>query len=68
MPEQRVGVVKDYFAKTGVAGIDVEKTICVGDKIRIAGHTRTYSWSSTRWRSTASRWKRRRPARRSASK
>ena len=39
MPEQRVGVVKDYFAKIGVAGIDVEETIRVGDKIRIAGHT-----------------------------
>ncbi len=39
MPEQRVGVVKDYFAKISVAGIDVEETIRVGDKIRIAGHT-----------------------------
>ncbi|MCH7699146.1 MAG: translation elongation factor-like protein [Chloroflexi bacterium] len=39
MPERRVGVVKDYFAKIGVAGIDVEETIRVGDKIRIAGHT-----------------------------
>ena len=39
MPEERVGVVNDYFAKIGVAGIDVEKTIRVGDKIRIAGHT-----------------------------
>ena len=39
MPEQRVGVVKDYFAKIGVAGIDVEKTIYVGDRIHIAGHT-----------------------------
>ncbi len=39
MAEQRVGVVKDYFAKIDVAGIDVEKTIRVGDKIRIAGHT-----------------------------
>ncbi len=39
MPEQRIGVVKDYFAKIDVAGIDVEKTIRVGDKIRIAGHT-----------------------------
>ena len=39
MPEQRVGVVKEYFAKIGVAGIDVEETIRVGDKIRIAGHT-----------------------------
>lgn len=39
MPEERVGVVNDYFAKIGVVGIDVEKTIRVGDKIRIAGHT-----------------------------
>ena len=39
MPEQRVGVVSDYFAKIGVAGIDVEDTIRVGDTIHIAGHT-----------------------------
>ena len=39
MPERRAGVVKDYFAKIGVSGIDVEETIRVGDKIRIAGHT-----------------------------
>ncbi len=39
MPEDRVGVVNDYFAKIGVAGINVETTIRVGDKIRIAGHT-----------------------------
>ena len=39
MPEERVGVVNDYFAKIGVAGIDVEKTIHVGDKIHISGHT-----------------------------
>ena len=39
MPEQRVGVVKGYFAKIGVVGIDVEKTIRVGDKLHIAGHT-----------------------------
>ncbi len=39
MPEDRVGVVNDYFAKIGVAGINVEKTIRVGDKIHIAGHT-----------------------------
>ena len=39
MPEQRVGVVKDYFAKIGVAGITVEKTVRIGDKIRIVGHT-----------------------------
>ena len=39
MPQERVGVVNDYFAKIGVAGIDVEKTIRVGDKVHIAGHT-----------------------------
>ncbi len=39
MPEQRVGIVQDYFAKIGVAGIDVEETIRVGDTIHIAGHT-----------------------------
>ena len=39
MAEKRIGVVNDYFAKIGVAGINVEKTIRVGDKIHIAGHT-----------------------------
>ncbi len=39
MPEDRVGVVNDYFAQIGVAGVDVEKTIRVGDKLHIAGHT-----------------------------
>ncbi len=39
MAEERIGILNDYFAKIGVAGIDVEATIHVGDKIRIAGHT-----------------------------
>ncbi len=39
MPEERVGVVKDYFARIGVAGIDVEGTLRVGDTIHIKGHT-----------------------------
>ena len=39
MPEQRVGVVQDYFAKIGVAGIDVEETIRLRDTIHIEGHT-----------------------------
>ncbi len=39
MAEERVGVVNDYFAHIGVAGIDVEKTMRVGDKIHIVGHT-----------------------------
>ncbi len=39
MPEERVGIVKGYFAKIGVAGIDVEQTLRVGDRIHIKGHT-----------------------------
>ena len=39
MPEERVGVVRDYFARVGVAGIDLESTIRVGDTIHIKGHT-----------------------------
>ncbi len=39
MPEERVGVVKDYFAKIGVAGIDLEGTLRAGDTIHIKGHT-----------------------------
>jgi translation elongation factor EF-Tu-like GTPase len=39
MPEEKVGVVKDYFAKIGVAGIDLTGTLKVGDTIHIAGHT-----------------------------
>jgi translation elongation factor EF-1alpha len=39
MAEERVGVVKDYFAHIGVAGIDLEGTLRVGDTIHIRGHT-----------------------------
>jgi putative protease len=39
MPEERVGVVRDYFAKINVAGIDLEGTLRVGDTIHIKGHT-----------------------------
>lgn len=39
MSEQRVGVIKDYFAHIGVAGIDVEGAVKVGDTIHIQGHT-----------------------------
>ena len=39
MAEQRVGVVKDYFAQIGVAGIDLEGTLRAGDTIHIQGHT-----------------------------
>ena len=39
MPEEKVGTVKDYFAKVGVAGIDVTGHLKVGDTIHIQGHT-----------------------------
>jgi translation elongation factor EF-1alpha len=39
MPEERIGVVNDYFAKIGVAGIDLEGPLQVGDTIHIKGHT-----------------------------
>ena len=39
MPEERVGIVNDYFAKIAVAGIDLEGALRVGDTIHIKGHT-----------------------------
>jgi putative protease len=39
MAEERIGVVNDYFAHIGVAGIDLEQSVRVGDTIHIVGHT-----------------------------
>ncbi len=39
MPEERVGIVRDYFAKIGVAGIDLEQPLRAGERIHIKGHT-----------------------------
>jgi translation elongation factor EF-1alpha len=39
MPEERVGVVNDYFAHISVAGIDLEGALRAGDTIHIKGHT-----------------------------
>jgi translation elongation factor EF-1alpha len=40
MAEVKVGYVKDYFAKVGVAAIEItEGHVAVGDTIRIKGHT-----------------------------
>lgn len=39
MPEERVGVINDYFAKIGVAGIDLEATLRAGDTVHVKGHT-----------------------------
>jgi putative protease len=37
--QEEVGRVMDYFAKIGVAGIDLTGKLRVGDTIRISGHT-----------------------------
>ncbi len=37
--EEEVGRVSDYFARIGVAGIDLTGTLRVGDRIHIKGHT-----------------------------
>jgi putative protease len=39
MEEQEVGRVVDYFAKVGVAGIQMTGSLAVGDTIHIKGHT-----------------------------
>ena len=39
MEEKEVGKVVDYFAKVGVAGIQMSGSLAVGDTIRIKGHT-----------------------------
>jgi len=39
MEEQEVGRVVDYFAKVGVAGIEITGQLTVGDTIHIKGHT-----------------------------
>lgn len=41
--ETEVGKVKDYFAKIGVAGIELTDTLTVGDTIRIKGHTTDFT-------------------------
>jgi translation elongation factor EF-1alpha len=37
--EEEIGRVMDYFAKVGVAGIELTKSLRVGDNIHIKGHT-----------------------------
>lgn len=39
MPEEDVGKVSDYFAKIGVAAIELTGSLSVGDTIHIKGHT-----------------------------
>ncbi len=37
--EKQVGKVKHYFGRIGVAAVELEDTLEVGDSIRIKGHT-----------------------------
>jgi translation elongation factor EF-1alpha len=37
--EEEIGRVRDYFARIGVAGIDLSGRLKVGDTIQIKGHT-----------------------------
>jgi len=37
--EEEIGRVRDYFARIGVAGIDLSGRLKVGDTIHIKGHT-----------------------------
>jgi len=37
--EEEIGRVRDYFARIGVAGIDLSGHLKVGDTIHIKGHT-----------------------------
>ena len=40
MPEEKVGKVAKFFAKPGVAAIEItDGTLSIGDKIKIKGHT-----------------------------
>lgn len=39
MAEVEVGHVSDYFARVGVAGIDLTGALKVGDTIHVVGHT-----------------------------
>ncbi len=39
MPETPVGKVTHYFGKIGVAAIEMQEELQVGDRVRFAGHS-----------------------------
>jgi selenocysteine-specific translation elongation factor len=39
MSEELIGIVNDFFARPVVAGISLNGSVRVGDKIQIKGHT-----------------------------
>jgi translation elongation factor EF-1alpha len=45
LAETEIGVVSDYFAKVGVAGIEIESgALKIGDTIRVLGHTTDFTF------------------------
>ncbi|MBI2830584.1 MAG: translation elongation factor-like protein [Chloroflexi bacterium] len=45
MPEVLIGKVNDFFARPLVAGIELESSLKVGDRIHIKGHTTDLEFS-----------------------
>jgi putative protease len=43
MKEERIGIVNHYFSKIGVASVDLEGELAVGDIIHIKGHTTDFA-------------------------
>ncbi len=43
MKEERIGIVSHYFSKIGVASVDLEGELAVGDTIHIKGHTTDFA-------------------------
>jgi len=43
MKEDRIGIVNHYFSKIGVASVDLEGELAVGDIIHIKGHTTDFA-------------------------
>ena len=39
MPEEAIGKISDFFARPVVAGIELARTLKVGDRVHIKGHT-----------------------------
>lgn len=39
MKQHRIGKVTHYYKKLGVAALDLEEPLLVGDRVHIAGHT-----------------------------
>jgi len=43
MKEERIGIANQYFSKIGVASVDLEGELAVGNTIHIKGHTTDFA-------------------------